>query len=73
MLLTGDTCPRVLKLAQAAGIMACLVEPLQAHQVGPSLDLAAARFRDLHMIQRGGTSSSERASLVRLDRSRTSA
>lgn len=62
VLLTGDTSPRVLKLAQEAGIMACLVEPLQAHQVGPSLDLAAARFRDL---QRGGTSSSERVSLAR--------
>src|SRR5262245_5278835 len=39
--------PRLIERAGDAGIKACLLVPLRSDQVGPTFDLAIARFREL--------------------------
>jgi len=51
VLLTRHASPAVLRRARRAGVMALLLEPLFPPQVGPTLDLAVARFRDLNRLK----------------------
>jgi response regulator NasT len=51
VLLTRHASPAVLRKAGRAGVMALLLEPVFPPQVGPTLDLAVARFRDLHRLK----------------------
>jgi hypothetical protein len=43
--------PRLIERASHAGIMACLLVPLRSDQVGPTFDLAIARFRELRDLR----------------------
>lgn len=43
----GDT----LVYARTPGVMACLVRPVRAAQLLPTLDLAVARFRDVRLLR----------------------
>jgi two-component system, response regulator PdtaR len=43
--------PRLIERAGDAGIMACLLLPLRSDQVGPTFDLAIARFRELRDLR----------------------
>lgn len=52
VLLTSRTHPRVVERAQAAGVMAFIVKPLRAEELGPALDLAVARFREFEALRR---------------------
>lgn len=52
VLLTSRTDPSVVGRAQAAGIMAFLLKPLRADELGPTLDLAVARFREFEAIRK---------------------
>lgn len=52
VLLTSRTDPHVVRRARAAGVMAFLVKPLRASELGPALELAAARFQEFEAIQR---------------------
>ena len=51
VLFTRDTSRAAMDAAVRAGVMACLVEPLQPTQLGPTLDLAVARFRDAALLR----------------------
>ena len=51
VLLTRDTDPSVVKQANRAGIMGFMLKPLRAAEVGPTLDLALARFREIRRLQ----------------------
>jgi response regulator NasT len=42
---------RLIERASDVGIMACLVLPLRSDQIGPTFDLAIARFRELRDLR----------------------
>jgi response regulator NasT len=52
VLLTSPVSARTLRIGRAAGVMAVLLRPLRAHEVGPTLDVAIARFRELRRFKR---------------------
>jgi AmiR/NasT family two-component response regulator len=41
-----------LRAAEAPGVMGVLLRPLRPEEVGPTLDIAVARFRDLRRLRR---------------------
>ena len=51
VLFTRDTDHSVVKQASRAGVMGFMLKPLRAAEVGPTLDLALARFRELRRLQ----------------------
>ncbi len=51
VLFTRDTDQTVVKQANRAGIMGFMLKPLRAAEIGPTLDLALARFRELRRLQ----------------------
>lgn len=51
VLFRRDTDQTVLKLANRAGVMGFMLKPLRAAEVGPTLDLALARFREIRRLQ----------------------
>ena len=51
VLFTRDTDQTVLKQANRAGMMGFMLKPLRAAEVGPTLDLALARFREIRRLQ----------------------
>ncbi len=52
VLLTSHTDSAVSKRAIAAGVLGFLVKPLRAEELGPALDLAVSRFRELTAMRR---------------------
>jgi response regulator NasT len=52
VLLTSRTDPDVAARAVEAGVLGFLAKPLRAEEVGPVLDLAVSRFRDLESARR---------------------
>jgi AmiR/NasT family two-component response regulator len=42
---------RLVDLAREGGVMAYLIEPVRAAQIGPTLDLAVDRFRELQELR----------------------
>ena len=52
VLLTSRTDPEVARGAAAAGVLGFLVKPLREAELGPALDLAVSRFRDLEAVRR---------------------
>lgn len=52
VLLTSRTDPHVVERASAAGVMAFLLKPLRHEELGPTLDLAVARFREFEAIRK---------------------
>jgi len=51
VLFTRDTDQSVVKQANRAGVMGFMLKPLRAAELGPTLDLALARFRELRRLQ----------------------
>ena len=51
VLFTRDTDQTVVKQANRAGMMGFMLKPLRAAEIGPTLDLALARFRELRRLQ----------------------
>ena len=51
VLFTRDTDQAVVKQANRAGVMGFMLKPLRAAEVGPTLDLALARFREIRRLQ----------------------
>jgi response regulator NasT len=51
VLLTSPVSTRTLRLARTSGVMGILLKPLRPLEVGPTLDLAIARFRDLRRLR----------------------
>ena len=51
VLFTRDTDGPVVKQANRAGVMGFMLKPLRAAELGPTLDLALARFRELRRLQ----------------------
>ena len=51
VLFTRDTDRTVVKQANRAGVMGFMLKPLRAAEVGPTLDLALARFREIRRLQ----------------------
>ena len=51
ILLTSRTDPSVVARASAAGVMAFLLKPLRSEELGPTLNLAVARFREFEAIK----------------------
>jgi response regulator NasT len=41
-----------LRVARAPGVMGVLLRPLRAEDIGPILDIAVARFRELRRLRR---------------------
>ena len=52
VLLTSRTEPEVAARAAEAGVLAFLAKPLRQEELGPALDLAVSRFRDLEAVRR---------------------
>ena len=52
VLLTSRTDAAVIERARAAGVMAFLLKPLRAEELGPALDLAVARFREFEALRK---------------------
>jgi two-component system, response regulator PdtaR len=48
---TRDTDQTVVKQANRAGVMGFMLKPLRAAELGPTLDLALARFREMRRLQ----------------------
>ena len=51
VLFTRDTDQTVVKQANRAGVMGFMLKPLRAAEIGPTLDLALARFREIRRLQ----------------------
>jgi len=51
VLFTRDTDQTVVKQANRAGVMGFMLKPLRAAELGPTLDLALARFREIRRLQ----------------------
>jgi len=51
VMLTSHTDTAVAARAIAAGVLAFLVKPLRAEEVGPALDVAVSRFRELSAMR----------------------
>lgn len=52
ILLTSRTDPDVIERASAAGVVAFLLKPLRPGELGPTLRLAVARFREFEAVRR---------------------
>ena len=52
VLLTSRTDPGTVERASAVGIMGFLLKPLRPGELGPTLELAVARFRELEAVRR---------------------
>ena len=52
VVLTSRTEPEVAARAAEAGVLAFLAKPLRPEELGPALDLAVSRFRDLEAVRR---------------------
>jgi two-component system, response regulator PdtaR len=52
VLLTSRTDPTVAARAVEAGVLGFLAKPLRPEELGPALDLAVSRFRDLEAVRR---------------------
>jgi AmiR/NasT family two-component response regulator len=52
VLLTSRTDPDVAARAVAAGVLGFLAKPLRPEELGPALDLAVSRYRDLEAVRR---------------------
>ncbi len=52
VLLTSQTDPHVAGRAVEAGVLGFLVKPLRPEELGPALDLAVSRLRDLEAVRR---------------------
>ena len=52
VVLTSRTEPAVAARAAEAGVLAFLAKPLRPEELGPALDLAVSRFRDLEAVRR---------------------
>ena len=52
VLLTSHTDPAVSARAIEAGALGFLVKPLRAEELGPALDLAVSRFREMQAVRR---------------------
>lgn len=52
VLLTSRTDAAVIERARAAGVMAFLLKPLRAEELGPALDLAVGRFREFEALRK---------------------
>jgi two-component system, response regulator PdtaR len=52
VLLTSRTDPDVAARAVEAGVLGFLAKPLRPEELGPTLDLAVSRFRDLEAVRR---------------------
>ena len=52
VLLTSRTDPDVAARAVEAGVLGFLAKPLRPEELGPALDLAVSRFRDLEAVRR---------------------
>ena len=50
VLFTRDTDQTVVKQANRAGVMGFMLKPLRAAEIGPTLDLALARFREIRRL-----------------------
>jgi response regulator NasT len=51
ILLASALRARTLRPAQAPGVMGVLLRPLRPEEVGPTLDIAVARFRELRRLR----------------------
>jgi two-component system, response regulator PdtaR len=51
VLFTRDTDQAVVRQANRAGVMGFMLKPLRAAELGPTLDLALARFREIRRLQ----------------------
>ena len=51
VLFTRDTDQTEVKQANRAGVMGFMLKPLRAAELGPTLDLALARFREIRRLQ----------------------
>ncbi|MGH7415012.1 MAG: ANTAR domain-containing response regulator [Candidatus Rokuibacteriota bacterium] len=52
VLLASAVRARTLRGARAPGVMGVLLRPLRPEEVGPTLDIAVARFRELRRLRR---------------------
>ena len=52
VVLTSRTEPEVAARAAEAGVLGFLAKPLRQEELGPALDLAVSRFRDLEAVRR---------------------
>jgi AmiR/NasT family two-component response regulator len=52
VLLTSRTAPDVAARAVEAGVLGFLAKPLRPEELGPALDLAVSRFRDLEAVRK---------------------
>ncbi len=52
VLLTSRTDPDVAARAVEAGVLGFLAKPLRPEELGPALDLAVSRFRDLEAVRK---------------------
>ena len=52
VMLTSRTDPEVAGRAVEAGVLGFLAKPLRHEELGPALDLAVSRFRDLQAVRR---------------------
>lgn len=52
VLLASAVRVQTLRAARAPGVMGVLLRPLRAEEVGPTLDIAVARFRELRRLRR---------------------
>jgi response regulator NasT len=52
VLVASPASARTLRSARAAGVMGVLLRPLRAQDVGPTLEIAIARFRELRRLRR---------------------
>jgi AmiR/NasT family two-component response regulator len=52
VLLTSRTDPDVAARAVAAGVLGFLAKPLRPEELGPALDLAVSRFRELEAVRK---------------------
>jgi response regulator NasT len=52
VVLTSRTDPRVAARAAEAGVLGFLAKPLRHEELGPALDLAVSRFREMETVRR---------------------
>jgi len=52
VVVTSRTDPRVAARAAEAGVLGFLAKPLRHEELGPALDLAVSRFRELETVRR---------------------
>ena len=70
VLLTSRTGDRVAARAVEAGVLGFLVKPLRAEELGPVLDLAVSRFRDLQAVRQENETLKRRLEGAQADRAR---